>query len=60
MIAPAPSVRGAGSEACVSPGCHGRVAPTGAGQGTVSFSGGQKLIGDQASSPMSTVFCTVK
>ena len=32
----------------------------GAGQGSVSFSGGQKLIGDQASSPMSTVRWTVK
>jgi len=53
-------VRGAGSDACDAPGCQGRVAPAGTGHGSVSFSGGQKLTGDQASRPTSTVFWTVK
>jgi hypothetical protein len=35
-------------------------APTGAGQGRVLFSGGQKFTGDQASNPRSSVRLTVK
>ena len=46
-----PSVRGAGSASSVGDACHGTTAPTGAGHGSVSFSGGQKLIGDQARTP---------
>src|SRR6187399_1243919 len=45
----APSVRGAGRASSAGDGCHGATAPTGAGHGRVSFSGGQKLMGDQTS-----------
>ena len=44
----------------VGRGCHGTTAPTGAGQGSVSFSGEQRLIGDQARTPRSTVRLTVR
>ena len=55
-----PSVRGSGSATSPGPGCQGSVAPAGTGHGRVSFSGGQKLTGDQALSPSSTVRWTVK
>ena len=41
-------------------GCHGTSAPTGAGHGSVSFSGGHRLTGDQARTPRSTVRPTVR
>ena len=56
----APSVRGAGSASSVGDGSHGITAPTGAGQGSVSFDGGQRLIGDQTRTPRSTVLLTVR
>ncbi len=60
MTAATPSVRPAGSWICGGEGCHGSVAPAGAGHGSVSFDGGQKLTGDQTRRPRSTVCCTVK
>ena len=56
----APSVRGAGRSSCVGDAAHGTIAPTGAGHGRVWFSGGQRLIGDQARTPRSTVLDTVR
>src|SRR6478672_7679699 len=44
-----PSVRGCGNASSSGEPCHGTIAPTGAGQGRDSFSGGHRLIGDQAS-----------
>ena len=55
-----PSVRAAGRSSSVGDVAHGTIAPTGAGHGRVWFSGGQRLIGDQASTPRSTVRDTVR
>jgi hypothetical protein len=59
-----PSVRGSGNASDTGSdglGCHGVSAPTGGGQGRSSFgTGGQRLIGDQARIPSSSVRLTVK
>src|SRR5690349_8851851 len=54
------SVRGAGRLSSGGDVSHGTVEPTGAGQGSEPFVGGQRLIGDQTRTPRSTVRPTVK
>ncbi len=58
--AAAPSVRGAGTASSVGDSCQGAIAPTGAGHGRLSLPGGQRLIGDHAMTPRSTVQFTVR
>ena len=63
----AASVRASGSASWTGLGSQGRIVPAGAGQGTVSFDAGQKLMGvtsraglkTLSATPRSIVFCTV-
>ena len=56
----APSTLGSGRWISCGASSHGIAAPTGAGHGSDSFSGGQKLIGLHARIPMSIVRLTTK
>ena len=55
-----PPVRAAGRFSSVGDSCQGVIAPTGAGHGRDSLVGGQRLIGDHARTPRSTVRLTVR